>query len=131
MPQSKNTFSKNDRLVRLTDIQELFQSSSSFYLHPFKVISASGSGGVRVMISVPKKLYPKAVDRNRIRRQIKEAYRLNKLQSQDGARLNINIAYIYLAKEPLDFKTIENKLIQCNSRLLRQGKESSKKGETS
>ena len=124
MPHSTNTFSKNERLVRLTDIQELFKSSSSFYLHPFKVVSSLGADGVKVLFSVPKKLYPKAVDRNRIKRRMREAYRKNKLQSIDGPSLNINIAYIYLAKEPLDYKTIENKLIQCNDRLLRQGKES-------
>ena len=130
MPR-KQTFKKINRLSRQTDIQELFNSSSSFYIHPFKVLMSPGDGGVKVLISVPKKLFPRAVDRNRIKRQIREAYRKNRIDDSEAKEFNFNIAYIYLAKEPLEFKVIENKLIQCNDRLMRQGEESSRNGKKS
>ena len=130
MPR-KQTFKKKDRLARQTDIQELFSSSSSFYLYPFKVLMSPGDEGVKVLISVPKKLFPRAVDRNRIKRQIREAYRRNRIDVTDAEEFNINIAYIYLAKEPLEYNVIENKLIQCNDRLKRQGEETSRNGKNS
>ena len=129
MPQ--NTFKKNERLTRHSDIQELFKNGSSFYLYPFKIIYSPNEDGPRVLFSVPKKLFKKAVVRNKIKRQMREAYRQNKIHDDQGEVFKFNIAYIYLAKEPLDYKTIENKLNECNHRLKRQGKEPSRNGKKS
>ena len=57
---------------------------------------------VRIMISVPKKRFKHAVDRNRMKRQIREAYRLNKQVLWDKAtELNkvISIAFICITDE--------------------------------
>src|SRR4051812_43206035 len=76
-------FPKEERLSSKKLIEELFSKGSSYYLYPFRLLVKDeklpeGQLFPQVLISVPKKKFKKAVDRNRLRRQIKEAYRLNK-----------------------------------------------------
>ncbi len=75
----KFTFKKSERLSSKKDIQELFNNGSSFYLYPFKVITlpADTSKLHQVLFSVPKRLFKRAVDRNLLKRRMREAYRLN------------------------------------------------------
>lgn len=66
------------------------------------------------MISVSRKNFRKAVDRNRIKRRIRESIRLNKnLLPQDPKLL---IAYIYTAKEILTFAQIQERLVKTLNR---------------
>ena len=102
-----NTFKKSERLCSKKLIKELFNRGSSFYLYPFKVLvleNESPNKSHQVLFSVPKRNFKKAVDRNLLKRRIREAYRLNKqfyLNSQPKL-----IAYIYSPKEILDFQII-------------------------
>lgn len=114
-----NTFKKSERLAKKKLIQELFSKGSSFYLYPFKVthlhVPRLELKSHQVLVSVPKRNHKTAVGRNNIKRRIREAYRLNKrlIDRED----KLLIAYIYTAKEVLDFKQIEDKLAACLSRL--------------
>jgi ribonuclease P protein component len=107
----KFSFSKEERLHGRKDIQELFDRGSSFYLHPFKIIFLSCSDlelpKNQVLISGPSRQFGRAVDRNQIKRRIREAYRLNKAILE--AR-TYRIAYIYIAKEILPSQTIRLKI---------------------
>jgi ribonuclease P protein component len=61
-------------------------------------------------LTVPKRSFPKAVDRNRLRRRIREAYRLNKhsiYQKLDLPEEQYGVMLIYIARETLDFHQIE------------------------
>ena len=67
-----------------------------------------------VMFSAPKKLYPKAVDRNKRKRHLREAYRLNKsiLNSEDKKRAYyFTIIFIYLSPVLLPFKELEKTMV--------------------
>lgn len=64
----------------------------------------------QVLITVPKKTFRKAVDRNKLKRRIREAWRLNKYILEDSRKEKYLIAYIYIAREVLPFKEIEAKL---------------------
>ena len=125
MPRPIKTFRKKERLSRQKTIQELFTDSSSFYIHPFKVLFKEQNDEplTQILISVPKKIIPGAAARNTIKRRIREAYRLNKTELSATSSLKFYIAYIYLAKEALDYKTIENKLIESLRRLRKKGAE--------
>jgi len=78
----KYTFKKEERLCNKRFLNSLFQSGSSFILYPYKVSFAKSSHHLpfpaQVVISVPKRRFRKAVDRNLIKRRIREAYRLQK-----------------------------------------------------
>ena len=114
----KLTFRKEERLHKEKLIQELFETGSSFYLFPFKVLSKHNPDGEfpvhQVLISVSKKKFKKAVDRNLIKRRVRESYRLNK--NLLPAQPKLLIAYIYTAKEILTFAQIQERLIKTLNR---------------
>ncbi len=111
-------FRKEERLNKGKDIQELFKKGSSFYLYPFKVILLPNQDQAhpvhQVIISVSVRNFKRAVDRNLIKRRIREAYRLNKAGIPASKKLMI--AYIYTAKEILPFDQIQEKLARTFNR---------------
>lgn len=115
----KFTFKKEERLSKEKTIQELFEKGSSFYLYPFKVFFRENPDHAvphhQVLISVSKKNFKSAVDRNLIKRRIREAYRLNK--NLIGDRNKLLIAYIYSVKEILPSAQIQERLVKTFKRL--------------
>lgn len=82
-----------------------------------------------VLISVSKKRFKRAVDRNRIKRLIREAYRINKqsLWSNLAEKsLRVDIAFQYVANEILDFAVIEKKLKQGVDKIITEINENQK-----
>jgi ribonuclease P protein component len=117
-PMGNFSFPKSERLHKRTYIQELFRKGSSFYLYPFKVLFREATDPVhshQVLISVSKRNFKRAADRNLIKRRIREAYRLNKSLLQESPKFQI--AYIYTAKEILEFYSIQEKIIESFKRL--------------
>jgi ribonuclease P protein component len=105
------TFKKDEKLSSEKWIQELFAKGSSFYLYPFKVITLPHPINTlpnQVLISVPARTFKRAVDRNLLKRRIREAYRLNKHILTTNQKCLI--AYIYTAKEILPSAVIHEKL---------------------
>ena len=115
---AKLTFRKKERLHKENLIQELFKTGSSFYLYPFKVLvkrNPDPSFPVhQVMISVSRKNFRRAVDRNLIKRRIRESFRLNKNLLTLSPKFVI--AYIYTAKEILTFAQIQERLVKTLNR---------------
>jgi ribonuclease P protein component len=105
------TFRKEERLKKEKHIQELFTKGSSFYLHPFKVLILENKAVAltQVLISVSRRNFKKAVDRNTIKRRVREAYRLNK--SLLPAASHSCIGFIYTAKKILPTPEIFEKMV--------------------
>lgn len=107
------TLKKAERLSKETLIQELFEKGSYFYFYPFKVLHLphpdQGSAFNEVLFTVPKRQFKRAVDRNKIKRQLREAYRLNK--SEFSTTKKWLIAYIYTAKTILPSETLQQKVL--------------------
>jgi ribonuclease P protein component len=107
------SFPRSERLSKETWIRELFERGSSFYFHPFKVLYLphpdSGSTTNQVLFSVSKRQFKRAVDRNTIKRRLREAYRLNKSGLRHPAKWLI--AYIYTAKTILPSETFQQKVL--------------------
>jgi ribonuclease P protein component len=114
----KFTFKKSERLSQEKLIQELFDKGSSFYLYPFKVFFLPAATPSQMLVSVPKSLFKRAVDRNKIKRRVREGYRLNKAHfTSDKSFL---IAYIYTAKEILPSLFIHQKVVLSLHKLIGQ-----------
>jgi ribonuclease P protein component len=110
-PKPKSfSFSKDERLRSRKVIQKMFSSRSSDFVYPYKYLCAYNQELTQnqILVSVPKKIFKRSVDRHLITRRIREAYRLHKhiLESQT----KLSIIFIYVGKEILTFKEIEKKL---------------------
>lgn len=123
----KHTFKRSERLSSKKDIQELFKNGSSFYLYPFKVITLAVTESTthQVLFSVPKRNFKRAVDRNLLKRRMREAYRLHKHLLPTEPQV-LSIAYIYTSKEIVDYASIAKPLEQSLSRIKKYVEKSSK-----
>ncbi|MFT6881516.1 MAG: ribonuclease P protein component [Marinoscillum sp.] len=116
------TFPKKEKLTGKKTIEELFKNGSSFYLHPIKVKYIKESDPTidyhRILFSVPKRSFKRAVDRNLLKRRMREAYRLHKALILNGnLPAFYQIAFIYLDKSALEYAVIEEKLTAALQRL--------------
>lgn len=108
----RETFSKSEKLCGKKPIEDLFNSGKSFYIFPFKMIyrkSKSEEGmHVRILISIPKKHLKHSVDRNRMKRLVRESYRKRKGILLDGSiQGNLEMAFIYTGKILLSYEAID------------------------
>lgn len=109
---------KNNRLYIEREIETLFKEGASHFIYPIKILYLTyplKDGDYKVLISVSKRNFKRAVDRNLIKRRTKEAFRKNSLhikKSLEGRELGIYIAFIYVSKVIIDYKEIENLVIK-------------------
>ena len=106
-----HTLPKEERLCSRKALEELFggghQSVSAFPIRA--VYMPNEVGVVRVMVSVSKRYFNRAVKRNRIKRQLREAYRLQKelLQPLTGG---LDIAFLWTSDEQLPTEKVFQKM---------------------
>lgn len=111
LTKERFTLSKEERLCSRKALEELFEGSNkSFLAYPIRaVFQKTEETGIRIMVSVSKRFFKHAVKRNRIKRQLREAYRLNKhlLMPASGG---INIAFLWNSSDLLPTVKVMEKM---------------------
>lgn len=118
-------FRKEERLCSQKLLDELFRNGSSFLVYPFRIVhlpvSSTGPLPSQIVIGVAKRKFKHAVDRNLLKRRIREAFRLNKeellytfLREKD---LQLIFSVHFVGKEIADYSFIEKKLKVALSQL--------------
>jgi ribonuclease P protein component len=120
----RQTFKKKERLTNKITFDNLFTKGKRFSTPPFRLVwivtTSTLSTPVQLGISVPKKNFNKAVDRNKIKRRIRESYRKHKgaLYAVLHKKNTIALMIIYIAKEAQSYKEIESKMIVSLQKLV-------------
>ncbi|MDP2385235.1 MAG: ribonuclease P protein component [Bacteroidota bacterium] len=111
------TFSKSERLSSKKDISLLYTTGQSKPFYPLKVFWREhvfeSEYPIRVLITVPKRSFKKAVDRNLLKRRIREVYRLNKhplYSSLSQAEKKLDLLIMFVGKEKVLLPEIEKAL---------------------
>lgn len=124
----KQQFKKEERLHEKKLIGKLFKEGKSFFKFPFKVfyyrLEDAGTYPAKVLISVSKHNFKRAVDRNHIKRLIREAYRKNKgilLGKSDSETCSATwvIGLIHTGNVIPDYEDVEKKIILILQELLK------------
>lgn len=105
----RKTLKKKERLSVGADLSRLFASGRYGFTDGFRYCYRIGNelSFNRIVVSVPKKCFRRAVKRNLLKRRIREAYRLNKnLLPVNAEKGGTDIIFIYKTKDILDFNTI-------------------------
>ena len=97
------SFPKNEKLCGKQSVDHLYKEGKRFVSWPLRVsYMQAPDESNRILIWAPKSLFRHAVDRNRLRRQMREAYRLNKTLLETP----YHIAFNYIDKTMQDYKVI-------------------------
>ncbi len=117
-PLNDNSLKKHERINSSSDINRLFERGESFYEKPFVIYFLTNENPkktpIRILISVPKKKISKAVNRNLIKRRIREAFRKNKHSISEFCRqkqIAVDIAIIYSQNTIEEYNNIEKKIV--------------------
>ena len=105
------TFKKKERITGEKRIETLFSEGNSFVAYPLRVLflktaPIAGLPPVSVLVSVPKKRIKSAVGRNKLKRRIRETYRLNK-HLIELVDCRLDVVFVYIKEELSDYATIE------------------------
>jgi ribonuclease P protein component len=110
-------FPSSERIKSRKVLEILYAEGEQIVVHPFRLrykkFEFEKGAGVQAAFSVPKRNVKKAVNRNKIKRQIKEAYRLNKkdlLSKFNDPSEGLALFLIYIGKEDQSYQHIERKL---------------------
>ena len=129
------SFQKRERMVSRKLIDTLFgacpakqglesRGSQSMAAYPLravymKKVRARDDAPVQVLVSVPKKYFKHAVDRNRIKRQVREAFRQHKqlLYEALAEQEQLLLAFIWLSEEHYPSQHVESRVVSLMQRV--------------
>ncbi|MDR1517236.1 MAG: ribonuclease P protein component [Dysgonamonadaceae bacterium] len=113
------TLKKKERVSGEKRIENLFANGRSFIAYPLRVVyvvcdKSESESQVSIFVSVPKKRIGSAVNRNRLKRLVRETYRLNKhlLLSALRPETRVDVAFVYVKDELSDFAAVEKGMIK-------------------
>lgn len=122
---TKYTFGKEERLKSSLHIQELLKNGQSISAFPFKIFWGESKDPhqkfpAKTAILVPKRKFKRAVDRNFMKRRIREAYRQNKnliYEPLQEMEMDMNIVILLLTDEFISFEKLDTGIRALLSKL--------------
>ncbi len=118
------TYPKEEKLKSKITIGKLFSEGKSVSKYPLRLVYCPTELGehqkIKMGVSVSKKNFKKAVDRNYFKRVLRETYRLNKHLLIDNLDQPYSFMFFYQTKERLSYEEINTKTIQLFEKFLAQ-----------
>jgi len=125
------TYPKREKLKSRKTIDSLFSEGQSVSKYPLRLVYVADKSDnqtdspLTTGVSVSKKYFKKAVDRNYFKRVLRETYRLNKHLLTENLEQHFNIMLFYQTKDRLSYEEINTKTIQLFEKFLTQIKKPS------
>ncbi len=124
----KFTYPKNEKLKSKITIDLLFSKGKSVSKYPLRLVFVESDYGIpedsdqmlKMGVSVSKKYFKHAVDRNYFKRVLRETYRLNKHILIDNLDKNYAMMFFYQTKDRLSYEEINTKTIQLFEKFVLQ-----------
>ncbi len=108
------SFPKKEKLKSKKLIEQLFLEGRSVSVFPLRLVyyntSFEDKTNVKTGVSVSKKNFKNAVDRNRIKRLLREAYRLHKAEYFNNITTQYAFMVLYIGKDKPSLKEVETKM---------------------
>lgn len=113
-------FPKNERLKSRTAFAKLFSEGSGAKFYPLRMVitpwSSNSPNGIQAGFSVSKKRFKRAVDRNLIKRHMREAYRLSRVDLPNP-EIQFAVLFIYIHHQKSTFAEVEAAMKKCIAHL--------------
>lgn len=110
------TYPKSEKLKSKTTIDLMFREGKSVSKYPLRLVYTKAfleeNQKLKIGVSVSKKYFKKAVDRNYFKRVLRETYRLNKKLLLDSLEEPYAFMLLYQTKDKLSYEEINQKIIQ-------------------
>lgn len=120
----KETFGSKEKLKSKKEIELLFSEGKSISQYPIRLVYRpsffNDEVSFKVAVSVSKRNFKKAVDRNRIKRLLREAYRKNKLITIRNNTKQFSFMFLYTGKEMPDYEFISSKMTKLLKKFVDQ-----------
>ncbi|AIG31101.1 ribonuclease P [Flavobacterium psychrophilum] len=127
----KNTYPIAERLKSKTTIDLLFSGGKSISKYPLRLVYTPICLGeeeqIKMGVSVSKKYFKKAVDRNYFKRVLRETYRLNKHLLLENTEKKYGFMFFYQTKDRLTYQEINEKTIQLFQKFVQYQENENKK----
>jgi ribonuclease P protein component len=112
-------FPRNEKLKSKKVIEALFSSGSSVSQFPLRMLfmPMDGQTETQAAFAVPKRTFGLAVDRNRIKRQMREAYRLRKYSLRANNEGYFALMFLYIGAADAPFELIDSAMAKLLKKL--------------
>lgn len=120
------TLSKEERICSKKLINELFTGNGrSMTAFPLRVVFmkrtiVDDQPRAAMLVSVPKRYFKHAIDRNRVKRQVREAFRRHKsmiTQNLTDDHESVAMAFVWLTNEKYPSSEVENRMVRLLTRI--------------
>lgn len=124
MEQRRYTYPKSEKLKSRNIIEKMFAEGKTVSKYPLRLVyiplQDDTEGNLKMGVSVSKRNFKRAVDRNYYKRLLREAYRLNKHIITEKLQQPTAFMFFYQTKDRLSFTEVNEKAIQLFEKFLKQ-----------